>query len=257
MAAKTVPSESAPRGNRQNRRREICGILLLAGDLFSAMSLVSMQVGGEPLMGPGGGAVATGLYSLFGLCAYLVIAATSVAAVRCFRARPFIDGLREGTGALLLLCALAVLLHLPFAGERRHPARSGRALRPVAWRGRGQLHRRRRRGAGRHHDAGRRRPAGDRDQPGGGDGGRRLGRASGPSGAGGRLSRRLANRAGGVPREGRYRRAPPRDRPRDGARPRGDRHRRAGPRRGARGRPRVRGRPRDGVGAGAHRVSGE
>jgi DNA segregation ATPase FtsK/SpoIIIE, S-DNA-T family len=117
MAAKTVPSESAPRGNRQNRRREISGILLLAGGLFAAMSLVSMQVGGEPLMGPGGGAVASGLYSLFGLCAYLVIAATSVAAVRCFRARPLIDGLREGTGALLLLCALAVLLHLPFAGE--------------------------------------------------------------------------------------------------------------------------------------------
>ena len=52
-------------------------------------------------MGPGGGAVASGLYSLFGLCAYLVIAATSVAAVRCFRARPLIDGLREGMGALL------------------------------------------------------------------------------------------------------------------------------------------------------------
>ena len=41
----------------------------------------------------------------------------SVAAVRCFRARPLVDGLREGAGALLLLCALAVLLHLPFAGS--------------------------------------------------------------------------------------------------------------------------------------------
>jgi S-DNA-T family DNA segregation ATPase FtsK/SpoIIIE len=120
MAASTktsAPSESAPRGNRQNRRREISGILLLAGGLFAAMSLVSMQVGGDPLMGPGGGAVATGLYSLFGLCAYLVIAATSVAAVRCFRARPLVDGLREGAGTLLLLGALAVLLHLPFAGS--------------------------------------------------------------------------------------------------------------------------------------------
>ena len=111
----TVPSESGPRGTRQNRRREISGILLLAGGLFAAMSLVSMQVGGEPLMGPGGGAVATGLYSLFGLCAYLVIGAMSLAAVRCFRARPLVDGLREGAGALLLLTAVAVLLHLPFA----------------------------------------------------------------------------------------------------------------------------------------------
>ena len=120
MAARTKttdPSESAPRGNRQNRRREISGILLLAGGLFATMSLVSMQVGGDPLMGPGGGAVASGLYSLFGLCAYLVIAAASVAAVRCFRARPLVDGLREGAGSLLLLCAIAVLLHLPFAGS--------------------------------------------------------------------------------------------------------------------------------------------
>ena len=117
MAAKTAPSESAPKGNRQNRRREISGILLLAGGLFAAMSLVSMQVGGDPLMGPGGGAVASGLYSLFGLCAYLVIAAASVAAVRCFRSRPLVDSLREGAGSLLLLCAIAVLLHLPFAGS--------------------------------------------------------------------------------------------------------------------------------------------
>jgi DNA segregation ATPase FtsK/SpoIIIE, S-DNA-T family len=120
MAARTKTtdaSESAPKGTRQNRRREISGILLLAGGLFAAMSLVSMQVGGDPLMGPGGGAVASGLYALFGLCAYLVIAATSVAAVRCFRARPLVDGLREGAGLLLLLCAIAVLLHLPFAGS--------------------------------------------------------------------------------------------------------------------------------------------
>ena len=117
MAAKNAPSDSAPKGNRQNRRREISGILLLASGLFAAMSLVSMQVGGDPLMGPGGGAIAGGLYSLFGLGAYLVIAAMSVAAVRCFRARPLVEGLREGAGALLFLGALAVLLHLPFAGS--------------------------------------------------------------------------------------------------------------------------------------------
>ena len=70
MAASTKttdPSESAPRGNRQNRRREISGILLLAGGLFAVMSLLSMQIGGDPMMGPGGGAVASGLYWLFGL----------------------------------------------------------------------------------------------------------------------------------------------------------------------------------------------
>jgi S-DNA-T family DNA segregation ATPase FtsK/SpoIIIE len=116
MAVKNAPSESAPKGTRQNRRREISGILLLASGLFAAMSLISMQVGGDPLMGPGGGAIAGGLYSVFGLGAYLVIVAMSVAAVRCFRARPLVQGLREGAGALLFLGALAVLLHLPFAG---------------------------------------------------------------------------------------------------------------------------------------------
>jgi S-DNA-T family DNA segregation ATPase FtsK/SpoIIIE len=66
-------------------------------------------------MGPGGAAVASGFYGLFGLGAYLVIAAMSVAAVRCFRGRKVVDGLREGGGVLLLLSAVVVLLHLPFA----------------------------------------------------------------------------------------------------------------------------------------------
>jgi DNA segregation ATPase FtsK/SpoIIIE, S-DNA-T family len=118
MAVKTsakTSTEPNPSGNRQNRRREISGILLLAGGLFAGMSLVSMQVGGDPLMGPGGGAIAAGLYTLVGLGAYLLIAAMLMAAVRCFRARPLIDGVREGAGALLLLGSVAVLLHLPFA----------------------------------------------------------------------------------------------------------------------------------------------
>jgi len=118
MAVKTstkTSTEPNPPGNRQNRRREISGILLLAGGLFAGLSLVSMQVGGDPLMGPGGGAIAAGLYTLVGLCAYLLIAAMLIAAVRCFRARPLVDGVREGAGALLLLGSVAVLLHLPFA----------------------------------------------------------------------------------------------------------------------------------------------
>jgi S-DNA-T family DNA segregation ATPase FtsK/SpoIIIE len=114
MAAKT-PTEPGHKGNRHTRRREISGILLLAGGLFAGFSLVSMQVGGDPLMGPGGGAIATGLYTLVGLDAYLVIGAMLVAAIRCFRARALVDGVREGAGALLLLGAVAVLLHLPFA----------------------------------------------------------------------------------------------------------------------------------------------
>jgi S-DNA-T family DNA segregation ATPase FtsK/SpoIIIE len=111
----TAPSDSAPKGNRETRRREISGILLLASGLFAGMSLVSLHVGGEPIMGPAGGAIASGLYSLLGLGAYLFIAAMGVVAVRCFRARRLVEGLREGGGALLLLGAVAVLLYLPFA----------------------------------------------------------------------------------------------------------------------------------------------
>jgi hypothetical protein len=93
MPAKT-PAEPDSRGPRHTRRREISGILLLAGGVFSALSLASMQVGGDPLMGPAGGALASGLYTLVGLDAYLLIAAMLVAAVRCFRSRPLVDGFR-------------------------------------------------------------------------------------------------------------------------------------------------------------------
>ena len=75
-----------------------------------------MHVGGDPLLGPGGSAVASGLYALAGLGAYLIVGGLLVAAMRCFRARPLVDGLREGGGALLLLAAIATLLYLPFAG---------------------------------------------------------------------------------------------------------------------------------------------
>src|SRR5450755_4591040 len=113
-STKTSTEPNLP-GNRQTRRREISGILLLAGGVFAGMSLVSMQVGGDPLMGPGGAAIAAGFYTLVGLGAYLLIAGMLIAAIRCFRARPLVDGVREGAGALLLLGSVAVLLHLPFA----------------------------------------------------------------------------------------------------------------------------------------------
>ncbi|HVT08283.1 MAG TPA: DNA translocase FtsK 4TM domain-containing protein [Polyangia bacterium] len=116
MAAKS-PAEPSARSNRPDRRREIAGILLLAGALFSGLSVISMQVGGDPLMGPGGIAIATAFYGLFGFGGYLVMAAMVVEAVRCFRGRRLIDGIGEALGAALLICGLSVLLYLPFAGE--------------------------------------------------------------------------------------------------------------------------------------------
>jgi DNA segregation ATPase FtsK/SpoIIIE, S-DNA-T family len=115
MAPRT--SSEPARSNRNNRRREIAGILLLATALFSGLSVISMQLGGEPMLGPGGTLVATGFYGLFGLAGYLVMAAMIVAAVRCFRGRPMVEGFGEGAGVTLLICGSSVLLALPFAGD--------------------------------------------------------------------------------------------------------------------------------------------
>src|SRR5262245_45468055 len=114
MAAKTH-AEPTPRAtSRHSRRREVSGICLLAGGLFAGLALLSMHADGNPLMGPGGAAVASGLYTLLGVGAYLLVAGLLVAAVRCFRGRPLVDGFREGMGTLLLMAAVAMLLYLPF-----------------------------------------------------------------------------------------------------------------------------------------------
>jgi S-DNA-T family DNA segregation ATPase FtsK/SpoIIIE len=116
MAAKTQAESTAPkRVPRQGRRREVSGILLLAAAIFAGLALLSMQVGGDPLLGPGGEAIASGLYGLCGLGAYLVVAGLLVAAFRCFRDRRLVDGLREGAGVLMLFLSIATLLYLPFA----------------------------------------------------------------------------------------------------------------------------------------------
>jgi S-DNA-T family DNA segregation ATPase FtsK/SpoIIIE len=116
MAAKTH-AEASPRGGRPTQRHEIVGILSMAFALFALLSLLSMQLGTNQMMGPGGAATAAGLYTLAGLGAYLVIAGLTVAAVRCFRARRLIAGPGEAAAVVLLLGAVAVLLHLPFEGR--------------------------------------------------------------------------------------------------------------------------------------------
>ena len=118
MAAKTQAESTAPkRAPRQGRRREVSGILLLAAALFSGLALLSLQAGADPLLGPGGDAIASGLYGLCGLGAYLVVAGLLVAAFRCFRDRRLVDGLREGAGVLVLFMSIVTLLYLPFAGS--------------------------------------------------------------------------------------------------------------------------------------------
>jgi S-DNA-T family DNA segregation ATPase FtsK/SpoIIIE len=115
MAAKSkaeTPTKAAPQG----RKREIAGVCMLAFGLFAGLSMFSMQIGAHQMMGPGGAATASGLYALAGVAGYLFIAGLLVMAVRCFRGQRFVDGPLEGIGAVMLLVASAVLLHLPFTG---------------------------------------------------------------------------------------------------------------------------------------------
>src|SRR5262245_39714132 len=115
MAAKSkAETPSREKSQPQSRRREITGVCLLAAGLFAGMSMLSMQLGDHQMMGPGGAAAASGLYGLAGVAGYLVIAGMILMSVRCFRGRRFVEGPREGLGALMLLFAAAVLLHLPF-----------------------------------------------------------------------------------------------------------------------------------------------
>ena len=115
MPSKIQSSEPTRGNGRHHRRREITGILLLAGGLFAALSLLSRHAGDDRMMGIGGEAIASALYALAGVGSYLIVAGMLVAAVRCFRARRLVEGVREGGGTLLLLGSAAVLLHLPFA----------------------------------------------------------------------------------------------------------------------------------------------
>ena len=104
------------KGETPGRGREILGIGLLGLGVFCMVALVSMQAGHGRLMGPGGAAAATGLYSLTGLCAYPLVAGVLLLAVRMCRARRLINDVVGALGFLALLCAAATLLHLSFIG---------------------------------------------------------------------------------------------------------------------------------------------
>ncbi|HEY0709711.1 MAG TPA: DNA translocase FtsK 4TM domain-containing protein, partial [Polyangia bacterium] len=114
MAAR---SRAQAQTNNTGRTREIAGICLLGLGTFSALSLVSMHAGSEGMMGPGGRAMARGLYSLAGVSAYFLVTVLLVVAVRVFRGRSVIRSLGELIGCTGLLAGSTMLLHLPFAGE--------------------------------------------------------------------------------------------------------------------------------------------
>ena len=66
MPSKIQSSEPTRGNGRHHRRREITGILLLAGGLFAGLSLMSRHAGDDRMMGIGGEAIASALYALAG-----------------------------------------------------------------------------------------------------------------------------------------------------------------------------------------------
>jgi DNA segregation ATPase FtsK/SpoIIIE, S-DNA-T family len=115
-AAETPSRRSPGSQGPQGRRREIAGVVMLAIGLFFGLAMLSKHVGAHQLMGPGGAAMASELYSAAGFAGYLFVSGLLVASWRCFRGRRFVDGPREALGAVMLLVAAAVMLHLPFTG---------------------------------------------------------------------------------------------------------------------------------------------
>ena len=111
MATGKNKSEAPGRG------REILGIGLLGLGVFCTISLVSMQAGRARMMGPGGAAAATYLYSFAGLCSYLLVAAGLVIAVRLCRGQSLFSNLMQSLAFLSFTCSAAILLYLPFAGD--------------------------------------------------------------------------------------------------------------------------------------------
>ncbi len=242
MAAKS-PAEPSARSNRPDRRREITGILLLAGALFSGLSVISMQVGGDPLMGPGGAAIASAFYGLFGfgrLSGHGRDGGRGRALLP--RAPPHRRPRRGDRGGAAHRRALG--RDVPALRRRaRRPTRPGRPVRAMAGRAVDRLHRcGRRRPGGDHHAAGRG-PAADGHQPFTGAGRAGLGRAARARRDRGRRGCRLADRARRLPREGRHRREAPGARRRKRRVAPGDRHQPAGSRRRLGGRRRSRAGP--------------
>ncbi len=98
------------------KSREIAGICLLGLGVFCGLSLISFHAGSGTMMGPGGRATASGLYSMAGAGAYLLVAALLVVAVRVFRGLAWHSSFSELSGIVGFLAGSTVLLHLAFAG---------------------------------------------------------------------------------------------------------------------------------------------
>ena len=96
--------------------REIAGICLLGLGVFCGLSLISLHAGSGTMMGPGGRAMASGLYNFAGVGGYLLVAVLLVVAVRVFRGLAWHRSFSELFGIAGFMAGSTVLLHLAFSG---------------------------------------------------------------------------------------------------------------------------------------------
>jgi S-DNA-T family DNA segregation ATPase FtsK/SpoIIIE len=111
-----MPSRSRAQVQPTGKGREVAGICLLGLGVFCGLSLLSLHAGSGTMMGPGGRATATGLYTLAGAGAYLLVGALLVVAVRVFRGLAWHRSLGELLGICGFIGGSTVLLHLAFGG---------------------------------------------------------------------------------------------------------------------------------------------
>jgi S-DNA-T family DNA segregation ATPase FtsK/SpoIIIE len=95
----------------------VLGVLGLGVCVFLLVAMVSLQLD-QLVMGPFGRTAAGSFYGVVGLCGYFVIAAGAVAAVRALLVRQPVVPLAIGSGIVIAIVALAVLVHLAAAGYR-------------------------------------------------------------------------------------------------------------------------------------------
>ncbi len=110
-------ARSGHRAEPASRSREIAGIALLALGLFSGLSLLSLQMGGQ-WMGPLGHLWARLIYATFGIGSHALTAAMVIIPIRLLAGKRVVRTWGEGLGLLTGLVSLSVLLHLAFGDHR-------------------------------------------------------------------------------------------------------------------------------------------
>src|SRR5207342_2910040 len=101
---------SSTSAGRDDRRREVAGVIGLGAGLFLLIAMISLQAH-TLVMGPFGRSTAGLFYGLAGMCGYMLIALGMAAAIRTLLDRSPVMPAMIVLGTLLGVVALATLAH--------------------------------------------------------------------------------------------------------------------------------------------------